>query len=232
MQHISETLNVSLGLISKVVNAFRTYGTVNDPTRQYTGRPSLLGEEDGIYLEATLSANPSLYLDELQHRLNLVRGVEVSLSTLSRFLRKLALTHKGVSKVALERDEELRMLWRLDMVEYEDPELFVFLDESAVDNHTVERNRGWSREGTPCVSRGTFLRGLRYSILPALTLDGIIALDIFEGSVNREIFISFIRENVVRAMSWLYRHMSQSHKYIATVRHHSSIRFQGREALL
>lgn len=42
MQHISETLNVSLGLISKVVNAFRTYGTVNDPTRQYTGRPSPL----------------------------------------------------------------------------------------------------------------------------------------------------------------------------------------------
>ncbi len=53
------------------------------------------------------------------------------------------------------------MLWRLDMVEYEDSELFVFLDESAVDNYTVEHNRGRSREGTPCVSRGTFLRGLR-----------------------------------------------------------------------
>lgn len=29
------------------------------------------------------------------------------------------------------------MLWRLDMAEYQESELFVFLDGSAIDNHTV-----------------------------------------------------------------------------------------------
>lgn len=83
------------------------------------------------------------------------------------------------------------------MVEYSDPELFVFLDESAVDNHTIQRNHGWSQMGIPCVSRGAFLRGTRFSILPALTIDGIIALDIFEGSVNKEKFIGFLKDSVV-----------------------------------
>ncbi|EIW58335.1 uncharacterized protein TRAVEDRAFT_124639, partial [Trametes versicolor FP-101664 SS1] len=32
----------------------------------------------------------------------------------------------------------------------------------------------------------------RFSLLPALSLDGIIALDIFEGSVNKERFIAFV----------------------------------------
>ncbi|KZP06825.1 hypothetical protein FIBSPDRAFT_655224, partial [Athelia psychrophila] len=34
----------------------------------------------------------------------------------------------------------------------------------------------------------------RYSILPILTLDGIIAHDIFEGSVTSERFVKFLRE--------------------------------------
>ncbi|KAH7923607.1 hypothetical protein BV22DRAFT_979295, partial [Leucogyrophana mollusca] len=36
----------------------------------------------------------------------------------------------------------------------------------------------------------------RYSILPALTTEGIIALDIFEGSVTKDKFLTFIREQV------------------------------------
>ncbi|KAF9538412.1 hypothetical protein CPC08DRAFT_612093, partial [Agrocybe pediades] len=36
----------------------------------------------------------------------------------------------------------------------------------------------------------------RYSVLPALTSEGMIALDIFEGSVNKERFIQFITEQV------------------------------------
>ncbi|KIK82784.1 hypothetical protein PAXRUDRAFT_73402, partial [Paxillus rubicundulus Ve08.2h10] len=35
-----------------------------------------------------------------------------------------------------------------------------------------------------------------YSVLPALDCDGIVALDIFEGSITKEIFIYFLREQV------------------------------------
>lgn len=42
-----------------------------------------------------------------------------------------------------------------------------------------------------------FLRGQQFSILPALTYDGVIALDIFEGSVNKERFIQFVEQQLV-----------------------------------
>lgn len=197
MQEIADTLHVSKGLVSKVIGIHRDYGSVIDPTKQCTGRPPYFNDDDHAFLQQTLAANHTLYLDEIQDRLAKVRNLHVSVATISRALRNEGMSWKGVSKAALERDEELRMLWRLEMVEYSDPELFVFLDESAVDNHTIQRNHGWSQMGIPCVSRGAFLRGTRFSILPALTIDGIIALDIFEGSVNKEKFIGFLKDSVV-----------------------------------
>ncbi|KJA12884.1 hypothetical protein HYPSUDRAFT_152196, partial [Hypholoma sublateritium FD-334 SS-4] len=41
----------------------------------------------------------------------------------------------------------------------------------------------------------------RYSVLPALTSEGIIAFDIFEGSVNKERFIQFINEQVATRLN-------------------------------
>ncbi|KAE9399506.1 hypothetical protein BT96DRAFT_759627, partial [Gymnopus androsaceus JB14] len=37
----------------------------------------------------------------------------------------------------------------------------------------------------------------RFSILPALTVDGIIALDLFEGTLNKERFLQFLRQDLV-----------------------------------
>jgi len=83
------------------------------------------------------------------------------------------------------------------MAQYTDPDLFVALDESAVDDKTGQRGFGWSTVGTQCVRRMSFLRGVRYSILPALTMDGVIALEIVEGSITKERFLRFLHEQVV-----------------------------------
>lgn len=48
------------------------------------------------------------------------------------------------------------------------------------------------------MQRRCFGRGERFSILPILTLDGIITYDIVPGSVNSERFLQFLRELVVR----------------------------------
>jgi hypothetical protein len=82
------------------------------------------------------------------------------------------------------------------MAEYLDPDVFIALDESAVDDKTRQCRYGWSPAGQPCVRRMTFLRGVCHSILPALTTKGVIALDIFEGAVTKERFLSFMREHM------------------------------------
>jgi hypothetical protein len=124
------------------------------------------------------------------------RGIHVSIATISRAVRSLALSHKRVSKAASERNELLRATWQ---AEYGDipADYFVWLDESSVDDRTNQRTHGWAAIGRACVRRATFIRGQRYSILPALTSDGIVALDIFEGSVNKERFIRFLKEDLV-----------------------------------
>ena len=68
---------------------------------------------------------------------------------------------------------------------------------SSVNDLTSQQQKGWSQIGCTCVRCATFLCGQCYSILPALTMDRLIALDIFEGSVNKEKFIHFISTELV-----------------------------------
>jgi transposase len=182
--------------VREVLRLHREYGVVRNPNAQPRGRRRSLATADLNYLSSILDANPCLYLDELQSRLATDRDVDVSISTIFRAVRSLALSRKRVSKAALERNELLRATWQ---AEYGDipADYFVWLDESSVDDHTNQRTHGWAAVGRACVRRATFIRGQRYSILPALTSDGIIALDIFEGSVNKEKFIRFLKEDLV-----------------------------------
>lgn len=197
MEEIAGIVHCSVGFISSLTQNVKYLGTLSTSTTPRPGRPRILDEEDCNFIESILLAQPAIYLDEIQAKLSDIRGVHASLATISRMLRNMAITRKKVSKAALERNEELRKVWEMDMAQYEDPEMFVAIDESAVDNKTGQRSYGWSDIDTPCVRCATFLRGERLSILPALTVGSIIALDIIEGSVTSELFLRFIREQVV-----------------------------------
>lgn len=78
-----------------------------------------------------------------------------------------------------------------------DPAMLMFVDEAARNKRTSARRWGWSLKGRRCVQRRCFVRGQRYSILPILTLDGIIVHDIIEGSVTAEKFLHFLERLVV-----------------------------------
>ncbi|KIJ61115.1 hypothetical protein HYDPIDRAFT_64910, partial [Hydnomerulius pinastri MD-312] len=69
---------------------------------------------DITYLSSLLDANPSLYLDELQERLLEARQVDVSIATICRALRSLALTRKHVATSAAQRDELLHAIWQAE----------------------------------------------------------------------------------------------------------------------
>jgi transposase len=185
---IAGLADCSIGHVSNVMKNFREFGQVKNPFSCRTGRPSQIEEGDILYLHALLEANPALYLDKLQTHLLSVRNINLLIATISQILAQYKLTRKRLHKVAAERDEELRGIWEADMAQYRDPDVFVALDESAVNVKVLQRNFGRSLAGTPCVQRAAFLRGTRYSVLPALTTQGIIALDIFEGSVTKDRF--------------------------------------------
>ena len=86
-----------------------------------------------------------------------------------------------------------------------DPEMLMFGDEAHKDERMSDRWTGWSQQGLRCIQRKCFVWGKRFFILPILTLDGIIAHDIVEGSVTSERFVEFLQELVVCCyILWLH----------------------------
>lgn len=193
---LADMAGCSIGTIANILMYHRVYGTSTNPYRKRTGRPRLLDHDDCAYIDTLLNRDPTIYLDEIQDKLVEDRDTDVSIASIQRAIERLDFTRKVVSKEAKERNNLLRAIWEGGMAQYDDPDLFLFLDESAVNNLTTQRLAGWSQRGIPCVRRATFLRGAHYSILPALSINGIEALDIFEGAVNREKFVGFLREQI------------------------------------
>ena len=90
------------------------------------------------------------------------------------------------------------------------PDMLIFTDEAVHNRKASAWTKGWSLVGRRCVQRRHFICGQRFSILPILTLDGIIAYDIIPGSVNSERFVQFLRKLVVRLflhLLWLKSNM-------------------------
>jgi hypothetical protein len=139
-----------------------------------------------------------MYLDELQDELLTRRGAVVSIPTLLRSLRRLHFSRKSVSIRALERNDLDRSMYMNQFAEMvSDPAMVMFIDEAARNKKNPSRKMGWSLNGRRCFQRRCFVRGQRFSILPVLTLDGIIAHDIIPGSVTSDLFAKFLREHVV-----------------------------------
>lgn len=199
VQDIALVANVSVRTVYRILALYRDYGLFRKhPTR--TGAPRALDQLDLAYISALLRAQPTLYLDEIHERLWAVRDIDVSIATVSRTLARLAITNKRVSREAVERDLELRAIWE-SYIGKEDPNNMIWLDEAGADRQTLQRLNGWSTAGVGCVQRESFIRGVKYSVLPALTLQGVIALEVIEGAVDADRFLRFLQERVVSPAS-------------------------------
>lgn len=109
-----------------------------------------------------------------------------------------------LQKEAYERNEIIRAHF-LDIIgEHYTPNQLIFIDESAKDERSLSRLYGYSPRNTRAYKKVVFVRGKRYTILPAFTLDGFIALDIFEGSCDRKRFVDFVLNQVVSVKYYNY----------------------------
>jgi transposase len=70
----------------------------------------------------------------------------------------------------------------MDIGEHYPPRTLVFLDESATNRFTSQRTYAWAPIGDRARRHDFFVRGTRYSILPAISLDGVLHLDILTRS--------------------------------------------------
>ena len=160
------------------------------------GRPRLLDREDIDYLLQLIQDNPSYFLDELLLLLKTNRFISIHFTTIYQELERLNVSHKKLTKIAIERDELRRADFIARMAQYQ-PEELCFIDEMSRDARSIGRRYGRSQKNHRANKKQPFVRGRRTSSCSCLTVNGISATTVVEGSMTRELFAEFLEQKVV-----------------------------------
>jgi transposase len=197
IDEIAGVLAVSGKSIARWKDNYEEYGDVA-PRSCNRGRRRILNHEMLDDLRSLIAETPSIMLDELCEWLAIYHDQPISTSALSQNLLDAGYTYKMLRRAAAERDNAAREAWMDHVLTHYAADQLVFLDESSKDGRTIFRKYGRSLAGERAVEVVPLDRGTRYSILPALTLEGYIAIRVTEGSIDGAEFYDFVLEDVVR----------------------------------
>ncbi|CAB4491539.1 unnamed protein product [Rhizophagus irregularis] len=200
-RHISRLFYISEKTIYRVINYYKLWKNIKNPIKANPGRKKSFNNSDLNVLTQLINEKPDMYLDEMAVEMALRTGKTISIASIWRSLKYCRITRKKLEKAVKERSEILRGHYIMTIGMYFQLEQLIFIDESAKDERTACRQYGYSSRNQAAVKKVVFLRGVRYTILPALSLDGIIALDIMEDSCNKERFRNFILAKVLPNMN-------------------------------
>jgi hypothetical protein len=150
---------------------------------------------------------PEAYLEEYCAHIYDLFKLTLTKGQLSKFLKEeginkkkvhISITHLNmqIQKEARERDPILRGWWLQKLGGWRAEQL-IFLDESGINPRTTDRTDAWSKKGKVVRSKVPGPRRENFSVLSALTVDGYIACNIYQGAVNGELFKDFVEFDVL-----------------------------------
>jgi transposase len=102
----------------------------------------------------------------------------------------------------MERNEQDREEFKTLIRTHFRPDQLVFADESHFNRLTLRRPYAWSIRGERACQYEFFLCGTKYSILPALSLDGILHLKVLENAITGNDFLHFIQGLLPQMNEW------------------------------
>ncbi|CAK5283695.1 unnamed protein product [Mycena citricolor] len=202
-EDVASAMGVSRASIYRWEKTFESIGTATNPHACNGGRRSAINRNIMDVIHSLYKQSPDMYLEELQFYLAVKHDVAISISSLQSTLEKEGLTRKLLHKIARERDNERRCTWRECIHNNFDDQAsyFVTVDETHKNEHTIQRRYGRSKLGTRATIEAPFVRGRRYSIVAALTTEGLMAVDAVEGSFDGDLFVQFIAQSVLPNMN-------------------------------
>ena len=108
---IVDRLQVLERLVQRYRKNILTFGTHKPPLISLSHRPKSIDPVARDALQELLDTNSTLMLDEIQDWLVEEFGIECHLSTISRCLKEMRVTHKKTERVVEQQDAELRSQW-------------------------------------------------------------------------------------------------------------------------
>ena len=194
-KELADRFQVSPVSVRRYINLFKRTGDVQ-PKKQQHDPPQLLGDFERLVLLKLILKNPGIYLSEIQQEFLRRFGVNVSVSTFCKTLKDMGCTRQVMRRVAKQRSVESRARFMATVSIY-DAIMLMFLDESGHDQRNYLRKYGYSVRGTPAVDCSFLIRGVRYTAIPILSLEGIHDVFITEGTMNGPRFVNFVQKCLI-----------------------------------
>lgn len=144
-EEVGLRLSVDPSTVWRAVQRFEELGTV-DSSYSNDGPPKKLTSFDEFTIMEAVLDQPSLYLSEIQHTVQQTTGTSISESAICRFLHRNNFSRKKLTRVAKQRNEELRSQFRSDCSLYS-ADMLVFIDETGSDRRHGMRKFGYSLVG-------------------------------------------------------------------------------------
>lgn len=110
------------------------------------GPPFKISQEAQDALRRFLELKPWSYLDEMQYFLFDEFDIYTSPQTVSNTLKSMKISRKNLRREAAERSQLCRDDYMIAISRYTH-DMLVYLDESAANEHTAQRKRGWGPFG-------------------------------------------------------------------------------------
>jgi transposase len=191
----------SVGVDPSTVRKYRLnveyFGEPYAPRCVRIGRPPLLRQCHRDALLNHLQGKPTCYLDEMQAFLYDDFDLPTSVSTIWRALNIMRWSRKAVSKAARERHDGLRRVFRARCQQIYKPDQVICLDESACNERTGDRKYGWAPINTPANVQYSAKRSERWSVLPAMDVNGYVDHMVFQGAITAELMEEFVANKVL-----------------------------------
>ena len=195
-QKVAENLSIDKSTVSRITQLFATTGDVSK--KPYPN--------ERAYRKLTLPAQflifqlvidkPGIRLKEIQDELLNTLLIDVSQSTIFRFLSKSGYTYRRLKIVARQRDEFCRQLYISDMSLYY-PDMLIFVDETGADEKDSIRKHGYSMRGKPLVSHKFLIRGERVSAIACISIAGLVDVMTVKGTTDGDTFYHFIQTHLL-----------------------------------
>ena len=129
--------------------------------------------------------------------LTLVHDVAISKSSINQIIVDCGVSYKMLRRAAVECDDMARQVWMDEVRAHYVASQVVVLDETSKDERTVYRHYGGSPVRQQALISANFVRGDRYSMVAAMSIDGYIACHVVPGSVDGDEFFDFVVNEVV-----------------------------------
>ena len=170
---------------------FQQMGDIKPKSHRH-GPPKLMADHEQLLLLRLILSYPGICLHEIQTKLTTTLGVTVSPATICRTLKFMGCTRQVLQHIALQQVEEQRVRFMAEVSVY-DPLMLLWIDESGCDRCHSMRKRAYAIRGKPPRDHKILSRGIRYSAVPIMPLEGVHDICLLEGSVSGEKFEEFIR---------------------------------------